>query len=174
MKEFIYCPNIDTQSGKSVNASALLATYGADSSESSLFYHYTVDCFGSVLFHLSKYWTASLPLRAVDVSSRGIQAPGLYVLTFGPVSSPLTILEQVQQFVFLISILRDQPLLMDSFSSGQFPTCSPTEMPKIWAHGLTFKLLQSGQAKFSAYFQVIVMHINTGSCQREIQMFWVY
>ncbi len=74
MKESIYGQNIDTQSGNLANASALLATYGAHSSESSLFYHYTLDRFGCVLFHLSKYWTASLLLRAVHMSSRGVQA----------------------------------------------------------------------------------------------------
>lgn len=165
MKESIYGQNIDTQSGNSANAPPLLATYGAHSSESSLFYHHTLDCFGCVLFHLSKYWTASLRLRAAHMSSR---VPSLLPV-FGPItfSSLLPPSERAQDFLFLIRILRDQLLLMDSFSSGQcqcvslFPTRSPTEMPKIWAHGLAFKLLKSRQAKFSAYFHVIVMHINT-------------
>ena len=94
-------------------------------------------------------------------------------LDSGPITgrSPLpAIWEQVQEFVFLIRILRDQLLLMDSFSSGQCQSVSvcflqsPTEMPENWAHGLTFKLLKSEQAKFPAYFHVIVMHINT--CMR--------
>lgn len=80
MKESIHCQNIDTQSGNSTNASGLLTTYGVDSSESSLFYHYTLDCFGCVLFHLSKYLMASLLLREVHVSSKGIQASS----TFSP------------------------------------------------------------------------------------------
>ena len=72
-KESIYGQNIDTQSGNPASPYPLLATYGAHSSESSLFYHHTLDCFGCVLFHLSKYCTASLLLRAVHMSSRGVQ-----------------------------------------------------------------------------------------------------
>lgn len=89
MKESIYGQNIDTQSGNSANAYPLLATYGAHSSESSLFYHYTPRCFGCVLFHLSKYWTASLLLRAVHMSSRGIQAsaPVPSLLVFNPITA---------------------------------------------------------------------------------------
>lgn len=67
MKESIYGQNIDTQSGNSANVYPLLATYGLHSLESSLFYHYTLECLGWVLLHLSKYWTTSLLLGATHV-----------------------------------------------------------------------------------------------------------
>lgn len=112
MKESIYCQNIDTQSGNSANASALFTTYGADSSESSLFYHYTLDCFGCVLFHLSKYWTASLLLREVHMSYRGVRPS-----TFSPSAHSHPFLPSQSKFSSLccFSILRDQLLLMGSF-----------------------------------------------------------
>lgn len=107
-----------------------------------------------------------------EASSAGLSPCTSSLLVFDQitVSSLPFIEEQVQEFVFLIWVLRDQLLLMDSFSSCQcqrvslFATHSSAEMPKIWAHSLTFKLLKSRQAKFSAYFHVIVMHINT--CMR--------
>lgn len=43
-----------------------------------------------------------------------------------------------------------------------FPSCKPRcKIPKFWDHGLAFGLLKSGLAKFSAYFHVAVMRINT-------------
>lgn len=136
MKESIYGQNIDTQSGNSASAYPLLATYGAHSSESSLFYHRILDRFGCVLFHLSKYWTtASLLLRAVHMSSRGVQCRLQPLYLVSPCLRPNNSL--VQEFVFLICVLRDQLLLMASFSScqcqcvSQLATYSPTEMPKI-------------------------------------------
>lgn len=127
-------------------------------------------------------WHLSCSPSIVHMSSRGVQCTlqPPYLWFSNCLIAPCHL--GASPGVFLIRILRSQLLPMDSFSLGQyqcvplFPAHIPTEIPKNWAHVFTFELLKVLQAKFSAYFHVIVIHITCVwcSCQREMQMVRIY
>lgn len=131
--------------GIQANAYPHSATYGAHSSASSLFYHDTLDCFGCVLFHLSKYWAASLSprSRAHVFQRRPAQASApldLLPLRLGPitVTSPPLLSQSQSPGVCVFDSYPERPAAIDGQFSHQvnvrvsflFPTRGPSEMPK--------------------------------------------
>lgn len=158
----------DTQFGNSANASPLLTTYGEHSSKSSLFYHYTLDCLAvyySTWVNTGQHLSYLEPIACLSQASR-LQL--LYLLTLSLAQAhPSSQTKSKSRSLCFWLVSRETSCCWWAVShqvSGcvsLFPSRSPTEMPKIWAHGLTYKLLKSRKARFSAYFYVIVTHINT-------------